>query len=75
MNSYNDEAIDQMRVIKDRLAKTAIPVEKREILLGIGVPDATMMDLPDSKAVFPPHKTMFNNPFFPKQAKSKKNKK
>lgn len=64
--------------IKDRLAKTSIPAEKKEILMAMGVVDPSKMDLPDSKAVYPPHKQLLNNPFFPKhlfQTKPKKKKK
>jgi hypothetical protein len=61
--------------IKERLAKTAIAVEKRDILLGTCVADINTMDLPDKKTIYPPAKTMYSNPFFPKQAKSKKKKK
>jgi hypothetical protein len=61
--------------IKDRLAKTAIPVEKRDILMGMYVADTNMMDLPASSTIYPPKKDMLSNPFFPKnlyQAKKKK---
>lgn len=34
-----------------------------------------MMDLPESNTIYPPKKDMLNNPFFPKQTKSKKKKK
>ena len=61
--------------IKDRLAKTAIPVEKRDILMGMYVADVNTMDLPASNTIYPPRKDMLSNPFFPKQAKSKKKKK
>lgn len=41
----------------------------------MGVTDARLLDLPDSKEVFLLQKKMLSNPFFPKQTKSKKKKK
>ena len=69
--------MEHMFRIKERLAKTAIPIEKRQILMGMCVADTEKMDLVDKKEVFPPKKAMLNNPFFPKhlyQTKPKKKK-
>ena len=64
-----------MTRIKDRLAKTAIPVEKRELLMGMCVADTNMMDLPASMTIYPPLKDMLSNPFFPKNYQNKPKKK
>lgn len=77
VDSHNEDVLNGIHKIKDRLAKTSIPVEKKEILMAMGVIDPSKMDLPDSKTVYPPQKQLLNNPFFPKhlyQSKKKKKK-
>lgn len=64
-----------MNTIKDRLAKTAIPVEKREILNALGVVNIDKMDRLTNKEVYPPQKNLLNNPFFPKHLYQNKPKK
>jgi hypothetical protein len=78
VSCHNEDALESLHKIKERLAKTSIPVEKKEILRAIGVADCLRMDLPDSKLIYPPQKQLLNNPFFPKhlfQTKPKKKKK
>jgi len=43
--------------------------------MGMYIANPKMMDLPESNTIYPPKKDMLNNPFFPKQTKSKKKKK
>jgi hypothetical protein len=43
--------------------------------MALAATDAKILELPDSKLVYPIQKKLLSNPFFPKQAKSKKKKK
>lgn len=73
VQTHNNDALEHMAKIKQRLAKTAIPVQKRSILMGMCVSDGNKLEV--VKDVYPPKKAMFNNPFFPKHLYEKKAKK
>lgn len=54
------------------MAKTAIPVEKQNLLSALGVADANRLE---HKSAFPPQSKLFSNPFFPKHLYTSKPKK
>ena len=49
VEAHNDEDMEHMFKIKESLAKTAIPVEKRESLMGMCVANPKTIDFVDSK--------------------------